>query len=125
MHKTVRNGPNGAGRGGSRPRWAAAVALLLALALGTASGQPVATDAARPATPAAPADSPALLGVDSPALLPVEMFYRHADLGAARLSPSGKRLAVSVNQAGRVALAVFDLAQVCHFTAKPSIKSTT
>ena len=62
----------------------------------------MAADATRTVTAAAP--------LDSAALLPVEMFYRHADLGAARLSPSGKRLAVSVNQAGRVALAVFDLA---------------
>lgn len=99
MHK-----PHRAASGAIRPGWAAAVALAfpLAFALGAAAGQPVGTDPGRPATAAAPSDSPALL--------PVEMFYRHADLAAARLSPSGKHLAVSVNQAGRVALAVFDLA---------------
>jgi len=75
---------------------------LLMFAPGAASGQPVDADTVQPAAAAAP--------VVGPALLPVEMFYRHADIGAARLSPSGKHLAVSVNQAGRVALAVFDLA---------------
>ena len=134
MHKQVKHGPYGLERGNSRPRRAAAVArvltvlptllptvlptllptslltlvltsvlsLALTLAPGAATAQPVAADAARTVAAAALPDSPALL--------PVEMFYRHADLGAARLSPSGKRLAVSFNQAGRVALAVFDLA---------------
>ena len=96
-----------AAMGAARRDWSAAVARTFSLmfslmfAAGAATGQPVGTDTVLPATAAA---------VDSPALLPVEMFYRHADIGAARLSPSGKHLAVSVNQAGRVALAVFDLA---------------
>ena len=43
------------------------------------------------------------------ALLPVETFYRHADMHGAQLSPSGLRLAVAVSREQRVALAVFDL----------------
>ncbi len=106
MHKPETGAGRAAG-GAVWPRWAAAVALTFSLAFslmfapGAASGQPVGTGTVQPA-----AASP----LDGPALLPVEMFYRHADIGAARLSPSGKHLAVSVNQAGRVALAVFDLA---------------
>ncbi len=56
------------------------------------------------AAQALPAPAPAADG-----LLPVEAFYRHADLHDAQLSPSGRRLAVSVNRGDRVGLAVFDL----------------
>ena len=110
-----------AGWGRINPHWAPGGGwpglLALLVLLGVAAGQGVLaaerTAAAAAAAPAAATD--AASGVPgsaaaSPALLPVEMFYRHADIGAARLSPSGKLLAVTVNQAGRVALAVFDLA---------------
>jgi len=38
-----------------------------------------------------------------------EHFFRTADMEAARLSPSGRQLAVTVQQQGRLALGVFDL----------------
>jgi dipeptidyl aminopeptidase/acylaminoacyl peptidase len=57
------------------------------------------------------APSPAAVAAEAAAggLPPVELFYRHPDVDEARLSPSGTRLAVTVNQGQRVALAVFDL----------------
>jgi dipeptidyl aminopeptidase/acylaminoacyl peptidase len=110
MQQQVMHKPYRATGGPSQRRWAGAIALALTLTLGAASGQTVGGDTARSAPAAAAATAAAAGASDSPALLPVEMFYRHADIGAARLSPSGKRLAVSVSQAGRVALAVFDLA---------------
>ena len=55
--------------------------------------------------PAAAPDAPA----SGPALLPVEMFYRHPDIGQVQLSPSGRRLAVSMGLQGRMGLAVIDL----------------
>ena len=66
-----------------RPAWfvglrAAAAVGFLALALALVAASLAQAGAADPA---------------ADAVLPVEMFYRHADLGDARLSPSGKRLA--------------------------------
>ena len=57
----------------------------------------------------AAAADPAPAATTPDALLPVETFYRHADLHGAQLSPSGLRLAVTVSREQRVALAVFDL----------------
>ena len=51
------------------------------------------------------ADSPA---VASP-LPPLTHFYRHPDLLDAKLSPSGKRLAVTLNTRGRLGLGVIEL----------------
>ena len=61
-----------------------------------ASGQPAAAAASEAAA-------------SGPALLPVEMFYRHPDIGQVQLSPSGRRLAVSMDLQGRMGLAVIDL----------------
>ena len=80
------------------------------LALGASAGQAVAAGLAGSTAEPVAASSAPPSAAPNPSLLPVEMFYRHADIGAVRLSPSGKRLAVSVNHGGRVALAVFDLA---------------
>ena len=47
---------------------------------------------------------------DTPAPVPVEAFYRAADIESYALSPSGKRLAVASSAgAPRTSLAVFDL----------------
>ena len=92
--------------------WPGLLALLVLLGVAAGQGALAAERTAAAAAPGAATDAaPGVPGsaAASPALLPVEMFYRHADIGAARLSPSGKLLAVSVNQAGRVALAVLDL----------------
>jgi dipeptidyl aminopeptidase/acylaminoacyl peptidase len=52
----------------------------------------------------------------SPAPIPVEVFYRNADIAEARLSPSGQRLAVtsSIGERNRVGLLVFDLLDLAH-----------
>ena len=44
----------------------------------------------------------ATLAASAPALLPVEMFYRHPDIGQVQLSPSGRRLAVAMGLQGRL-----------------------
>ena len=69
-------------------------AALLVLALPWPGGNAAAADTAPPGSPAPP---------------PVESFYRHPDIGWAQLSPSGQRLAVSVNLGQRVGLAVLDM----------------
>ena len=61
---------------------------------------------------AQPASAPtptSALAAPAPALLPVEMFYRHPDIGQVQLSPSGRRLAVTMGLQGRLGLAVIDL----------------
>lgn len=51
---------------------------------------------------------PARAADDAP--IPVEAFYRQADIGEIALSPSGRKLAVATGRTGgRTALAVFDL----------------
>ena len=62
------------------------------------------TALAPPAASAAPAPA-----ASAAALLPVEMFYRHPDIDQAQLSPSGRRLAVTMGLQGRMGLAVIDL----------------
>ena len=42
-------------------------------------------------------------------LLPLAQFYRHPDLIDAKLSPSGNRLAVTINARGRIGLGVIEL----------------
>ena len=105
------------GWGQINPRWApgggwpSLLALLWLLGVGAGQGALAAERTAAAAAPVEATDAVSGLpgsAAASPDLLPVEMFYRHADIGAAALSPSGKLLAVSVNQAGRVALAVLD-----------------
>ena len=88
----------GAGQSGSawRQCLVAALAGLAIFSAPPASGQPAASTA--PATAAS-----------GPALLPVEMFYRHPDIGQVQLSPSGRHLAVSMDLQGRLGLAVIDL----------------
>ena len=90
QHRTVRRW----GAGGTGAVLSATGVLLAALLL---------------ALGAAAADSNTTPAPAADALLPVEAFYRHADLQEARLSPSGRRLAVSVDRGQRVALAVIDL----------------
>ncbi|MEK8053201.1 prolyl oligopeptidase family serine peptidase [Ideonella sp. DXS22W] len=68
------------------------LAACLALHGGGLRAQPAATTATTTANAAAP--------------LPVEVFYRHAELGDVALSPSGRRLGAIVNVQGRRALAV-------------------
>ena len=54
--------------------------------------------------------SPPQVGAEGSTRIPVEAFYRHADLYGAQLSPSGRRLAIATGADGsRVALAVVDL----------------
>ena len=79
--------------------WAATCAAMCAVVLAALLMPPGAAAAEAKAAPGPAADG----------LLPVEAFYRHADLRDAKLSPSGRRLAVSVNRGDRVGLAVFDL----------------
>ncbi len=77
-------------------------ALCAGLLTGLSAGVLWAAQAAQ--APAAPASA-----AGGAALLPVEMFYRHPDVGQVKLSPSGRRLAVSLNVRDRLALAVLDL----------------
>lgn len=68
---------------------------LASLMLGSFAGSARAEEPARPA---------------SSALIPVRTFFRHADLDAVKLSPSGRWLAAATGAAtGRVKLAVIDL----------------
>ena len=90
-----RSGGLGGSAAASPVAWAVAWVVLLAALL----MPPGAAAAEAKAAPAPAADG----------LLPVEVFYRHADLQDAQLSPSGRRLAVSVSRGDRVGLAVFDL----------------
>ena len=69
-----------------------------------AADAPAAPPAASAASGAAHAAAPA-----APALLPVDLFFRHADIGQAQLSPSGRHLAISLNVRDRLGLAVIDL----------------
>ena len=47
---------------------------------------------------------------DSPGAIPTKVFFRHPDLGAVQLSPSGRWLAAAIRgKDERVALAVIDL----------------
>ena len=89
---------HGAGWSGNawRQRLFAVLAGLVIFSGPPASGQPAAA-----AAPDAAASGPALLQV--------EMFYRHPDIGQVQLSPSGRRLAVSMDLQGRMGLAVIDL----------------
>ena len=89
---------HGTGRSGSAWRQCllGVLAGLLIFSGPPASGQPAAAAASEPAA-------------SGPALLPVEMFYRHPDIGQVQLSPSGRRLAVSMDLQGRMGLAVIDL----------------
>jgi hypothetical protein len=80
--------PQSPRRAGLWRRGALAAALVLAGAVAPVLAQP-----------AAPAAAP----------LPVETFYRNADMVGAKLSDTGKRLAVALTHEGRVALGVVDL----------------
>ncbi|WP_088278491.1 prolyl oligopeptidase family serine peptidase [Ideonella sp. A 288] len=64
---------------------------------------------AQPAAPAAPPSAPAAAAAEPAGAVPVEAFFRHPDLAAARLSPSGRRLALTMRVGERLALAVLDL----------------
>ena len=80
--------------------------LAMTALLGGMAAQVHAADApaAPPAASAASGAAPA-----APALLPVDLFFRHADIGQAQLSPSGRHLAISLNVRDRLGLAVIDL----------------
>ncbi len=60
---------------------------------------------------AAPEQAASVANMANPAaaLLPVETFFRFADVVDVKLSPSGRQLAISLNRNDRVALAVLDL----------------
>lgn len=89
----------------------------LAVVCGSAAAALASTEAPAPA-PQAPAASTAATAAPPPA----ELFFRRADFDSARLSPSGRWLAVRLGLAhGRFGLAVFDVdgatppAVVAHF----------
>ncbi|MBA3058985.1 MAG: prolyl oligopeptidase family serine peptidase [Gammaproteobacteria bacterium] len=63
------------------------------------------------ATAAQPATAAAESSASTPALIPLERFFQHQAVLDAKLSPSGKKLAVSTSRGGtRVGLVVIDLA---------------
>ena len=92
------SGRRSAGRSGNA--WRQCFFAVLA-GLAIISGLPASGQTAVAAAPDAAASGPALL--------PVEMFYRHPDIGEVQLSPSGRRLAVAMGLQGRMGLAVIDL----------------
>ena len=87
----------------------AVLALLATQAALAAQAADAPVGAASAPASASPATAPPAAGVNPDALLPVEMFFRHPDIGSAKLSPSGRRLAITLNVRERLGLAVIDL----------------
>ena len=93
----------------------AGIALCLGLSLGVAQAQAPAQAPAKAApgavaaVPAAPDAAATPAAGSRLADIPAETFFRHPDLGEAKLSPSGRHLAVTLQVRDRLALAVLDL----------------